>query len=528
MSERLVRRRLNGDNTLTGVLSESEVELQGLELNEVSTLCGRLLGEFRCLWTESLSYSADDSHSDQHVQDSLNGHVASLCTWALGGLAPFAGLSANRTEKWSSYCDTEKWIYHAVHLTNDTMRWKTDGLSSPFLGSFSEEIFHSDCYVQVTYILALANMWNKSPQNTTNMEVNLVAFASLEHVWFGYIKNQSNEDFFSPSVVHMSIDEAEQEHRLIVNRIETTAGYDDFACITYQNTITSKVDDSVHARALRKADFAALLWAVLFNNIVETYESALQRGEEPPQATEEQLCTMKKYVWNCFAALQKLTNDTILASHTTFLLSKLLVVDPVPPAPVHIRHANAFEALAAVLRLNPDNYLARQSLVELYLGIGENFLAHQHCLVLLEQLREQAEDSQDALVAIGAHSFAAELVDTGLNDVHQLHLRHDEGYDMLDLIPSVGDKIEVEWALDEELVRYTGTISLHPAGDKLCICYDDDTVPGQHCRRFESALHMVNINDPSDPYLERYYFDETGNNFAEVGQPEAETATPDV
>jgi hypothetical protein len=172
-------------------------------------------------------------------------------------------------------------------------------------------------------------------------------------------------------------------------------------------------------------------------------------------------------------------------------------------------YANEFEAFGAALKYNESNYVLRRCLVEALVDIGEHYLAHQHCLRLIEQLAPfVSEDCADAPAAIVAHDYAAELLDTVLAEIHRLHLRGDEGYERLDEIPGVGSRVDVEWAVGEELVLYSGVVQVHPDGRSFCIAYEDDEAPGQHRRRFENSLHLVNLNDPQDQYLERYFLPE--------------------
>ncbi len=357
-------------------------------------------------------------------------------------------------------------------------------------------------------MLSLAQRWNNSNLNSTQLQVKLVAYASLEHVWFGYIKTDAE-------VVQMTIDESEDvEGGLIVNRLETTAEYDDFALISHQNTLANEIEGSTLVGALSEGDFSFLIWAKLFHRMLEAYERVKECTsiDVNMHLSEENLATFNAYLWKGYSTLIGFPRSENLNIHAHFLLAKLLIAYPAVPADQKAEFSNEYLALAVVLRLNPAQYLARQCLVEAYLRIGENYLAHQHCLYLQEQLEmcsdPELETGTGAPLAITAHATAAELLDTGLADLHQLHLREEEGYERLDRIPSVGDKIYVEWALDDELVLYTGVIDVHPDGTSLCISYDDDTEHGQHRRRFENSLHLVNINDPTDTYLERYFMEE--------------------
>ena len=596
---RSVRRRLN-PNIVTDVTNDEVC----LPLDSVSILCGARLADY-CSGRRPAQYEIFQSNNrflsitsfQENFLKRIDSQINELYSWASQGLLPFTGLSAQRREKWNSYYDSEKWIYYATYLMSNILKWTTTGLNCSFLWNIDkEEQVPSDCYMQIAWMLTLAKRWNVCPMRRNLLPIQLVWFVSIEHWWFGYVTNINNES----KVVHMSFDEAPEDNRLIVNRLESSEDLNDFDCIAYQNTLLKEAPTEGAAMSVvSEQDLCCLLLSRYVGLLVAQYTQLQQLGEEalPVDSTgstdsttnTESITTANTINHATDVTITNNTADTTTNNTNTTTMnnsatntttsnssssSELLLflqreiweyieymrcsiqvthcIDAscswdignalakgVPPLPTsdttstttstasdaavdtknNQPYATKFAALAAAVALNPANYQARRALVEAYIDIGEHYLAHQHCLYLLEQLAPHiGEESYEAPIACTAHSYAVELVDTVLQEIHHLYERNEEGYEQLSSvdIPCVGSQVQVEWALDDELVLYPGVVSVHPDGRSLCIAYDDDECAGQHRRRFESSLHLVNINDPSDQYLEKYFLTESSDSSVEI------------
>jgi hypothetical protein len=305
----------------------------------------------------------------------------------------------------------------------------------------------------------------------------------------------------------MTFDESEQGGKLIANRLESTEEFDDFASILYHNTLLRSASVSKENREsvvpINSVEISFLLVAKLVESLAEEWSQLNQAAAEVMPARQ---ASLRAAIWQCLRFMRSLPvsdcMDATCAWSVGTVLRNGIEVDPEQPWP----YANEYEAYMAALRSNEDNYVIRRCLVEALVDIGEHYLAHQHCVRLIEQLAPYvSDDCADAPAAIVAHDYAAELRDTALADIHRLHLRGDEGYERVEEIPGVGSRVDVEWAVGEELVLYPGVVRVHPDGRSFCISYEDDEAPGQHRRRFENSLHLVNLNDPQDQYLERYF-----------------------
>lgn len=428
--------------------------------------------------------------------------LRTLGSWVDLGMPVFQGLSDGRRAKWDCYCSSERWVYYTVHLMNDILQWRNDD-RSVFLFSISlstEPLLETNCYEQITWIIALSDMWNTSEYNTTCMKVDLVAFVSLEHLWFGYQRDEPEGAVY----VHMTIDQGEVDSKLIVNRLECGEEFNDFECITYQNTLLEHfVDVNNKPPPLSASDLRCLILNHFVSALLTEYIKFVE--SHTPEEGSTIVETFRSHIWQCVAILHSYPTDTTMGTVVALQIGSILQAGLPPPADYNLPYSSEFEAFSSALAKNPVNYEARKCLVECYLDINEVYLAHQHCLVLVEQLPAYADAALEAPKAHTAFAYASELLSTTLHDIHALHQRGEEGYEQLDRIPTVGESVEVEWALDDELVRYTGTIELHPDRRSLCVSYADDTERGAHRRRFENALHLVNINDPQDQYLETYY-----------------------
>lgn len=462
-------------------------------------------------------YLSSADSSQNRTQEKMDGLFRSLVSWSDLGMPPYDGLSEGRKERWANYCCSERWVYYTVHLMNDVLRWRSDDKAAfLFIPHNAENIIGTNCYEQITFIMALAQFWNSRQNSESLLKVNLCSFCSLEHLWFGYLRSgQDGED----CVVHMIIDQAEADSRMIVNRLECGEDFNDFECIAYQNTLTQdNACENNKPAPLSDPDLRCMLLVHFVNALLEEYQEFVelhssQQGGEFSEDVTRDLQSFHSHIWQCVAMVHSWPTDTSMGTVVALLVGTILHAGIAPtsasadPDSTPLLYRSALQAFSCALEGNPANYEARRYLVECYLDIGEVFLAHQHCLVLVEQLSEYASAALEAPKAHIAFAYAAELISTTLQEIHGLHERGEEGYEQLDhRIPTIGDFIDVEWALDEELVRYRGKIDLHPDGRSLCISYADDTEPGTHRRRFENALHLVNINDAHDQYLETFYF----------------------
>ena len=186
MADRNVRRRLNPDSSLVAVFNDARIDLRQLDICELSSLCFKVMQEFEnVLQEEQVPLQSNDDNAETNELDLFDDILELLGSWVAGGMIPFPGVSAKRAERWSSYNVYEKWIFYAVHLMNKVMVWSDEG--SSFLNAQSRGVLCSDSYAHVTYILSLTKRWNESNFNSTQLQVKLVAYASLEHVWFGYV-----------------------------------------------------------------------------------------------------------------------------------------------------------------------------------------------------------------------------------------------------------------------------------------------------------------------------------------------------
>lgn len=512
--ERNVRRRVERElPPLPAAISNEDSSLLDLSWTCGAHLCA--LGTHLSNTESNSIYQATSNAPIHSVQNGANeimrAMLKDLGSWVDSHMPPYEGLSEGRRAKWEGYCTTERWVYYSVHLMNGVMRWRSDDKSVflflPELGDTTAPMFETNCYEQVTWIIALANMWNASEYNTTSFVVNLAMFTSLEHFWFGY---QRLSDLGATHYVHMSIDQSEDESRLIVNRLESSADFNDFECIAYQNTLLEAFEEADNKPApLSVADLRCLLLNHFSSALLAQYKehietNALEDGTVPDRITQD-LMLLQDQIWQRVVLLRRSPTDTTMGSVVALQIGSILQAGIAPSESISLPYSSELEAYSAALEKNPANYEARKCVVECYLDMGELYLAHQHCLVLVEQLSEYANAALEAPKAHVAYAFAAELVATTLQDIHVLHERAEEGYEQLYRIPTIGDSVEVEWALDDELVRYTGKIEMHPDFRSLCISYPDDTERGTHRRRFENALHLVNTNDPQDMYLETYY-----------------------
>jgi hypothetical protein len=474
----------------------------------VSIACGELLRQrsFQC------SNPTEDIQdgTPQAIELILDAQLSCLIDWFKGSQHPYDGISERRREKWTSYCFEEKWVYYATDVISRHVKWSTDDDSSCSFVRLPASGGHipSTCHVQITWIMSLAERWNATAASNDLAPINLVAFASVEHWWFGYQRGNAPDLV----TVQMTFDQSEQGGKLIANRLESTEEFDDFSSVLYHNTLLRSLSESEklgdYMVPLNSVDLSFLLAAKLVESFAEEWGRVNQATEE---LRPELQAALRAVIWQCWRFMRSLRVSDCIDATCAWSIAAVLrngvEVDVEQPWP----YANEFEAYKAALRSNEDNYVIRRCLVEALVDIGEHYLAHQHCLRLIEQLAPfVSEDCADAPAAIVAHDYAAELLDTTLAEIHRLHLREDEGYERVDEIPGVGSRVDVEWAVGEELVLYPGVVRVHPDSRSFCIAYEDDEAPGQHRRRFENSLHLVNLNDPQDQYLERYYLsDET-------------------
>jgi hypothetical protein len=493
--DRNVRRKLDRAlPTLSNLVATPAIDLQGVLL--------LFLASFRRHQRIHCSTSAHRVNGDAVLPFSLEcleRQTADLLAWCKGGMLAFPSLSENRREKWANYPPQEKWMYYATELLNDALCWADISATSIFVDDECPLPAPSTNRGQVVCLAALVQHWNWVAEKEGIVTVDLVVFASLELWWFGY-KNQRNGVAVT---VPMTFDESATGHRLIVNRLEHNEEVNDFESIVFHNTVLRNGDGTSAVPELALCDLSYLLAGELSHHLLHLI------CERKSEGTADEL-----WLNSVYADLREIVRfmhgqpaESLLGGVFAWTVG-CLIRDGVGPSPSDktFQYSSALEAFTAALQLNERNYRARQCLVECYVDIGEHYLAHQHCLRLVEDLAQHvAGDCSEAPIAVVAHDYAAELLDTVLLDIHQLHVRGEEGYERLDVIPGVGTRIDVEWALDDEIVLYRGTVQVQPDGRGLCVSYVDDTEPGQHQRRFESALHLVNINDPHDQYLESYF-----------------------
>lgn len=505
--DRNVRRRLNEHQSVLGRLCPA------IRIDDISFLCNTCLYGHRSEWDLCDLYT-----SNSIMSNFIQLQTEVLLEWVGNGMLVFDGLSQKRRDKWSQYCPQEKWLYYATELINLGFCWGLDSGTCCFLDLNSSLPMACSNPAHITVLVAMVQKWNSSPGIGDLIDIDLVIFASLELWWFGYKRVVDGEQV----VVQMTFDESEEGGRIIVNRLERTEECNDFESIMFHNTRLqddSDTSDASFLPALDVSDLRYLLVSKLVDLLLlEVREQQRAHASEAETATAtatatgtaRRLVALQEDVLHCVRFMRALPTpvsvDSTCAWEVGCLLRAGLKGTATEEGEEALPYTSALEAYEAALRWNAQNYLVRMSLVECYVEMGEHYLAHQHCLCLIEQLAPHVSgDFVEAPIAVSAHDYAAELVDTLLQDIHQLHLRGEEGYEKAEVIPGVGARVDVEWALDEDLVLYHGVVRVHPDGRSLCIAYADDVEPGQHRRRFESALHLVNINDPQDQYLENYF-----------------------
>lgn len=499
---RNVRRRLNEANSVLSSLSEE------LSVMEVSQMCSRCVTHHR-QDTEDIPVSPGYPHSV--LQAFLDRQIVCLIQWGKDDMQAFSNLSQKRREKWSAYPAQEKWMYYATELLNEGIRWSSDTNASSFVSNAGTLPLATSNHGHVTCLAILAQRWNSIAAVEGLEAIEIVIFASLELWWFGYKHRVDDE----PVTVHMTFDETETGGRLVVNRLERSEEVNDFDSIVFHNTLLGGVDSG--RGDLSELDIDRLSYLL----VVELVQELLQEQKRHSDSGVSEGYTVTALttdLWHCVQYLHSFHSIPALKSLYMSTVGCVLRTGLQPPPGLTIPLDSALAAFTAALRLNENNYLVRRQLIECYLDIGEQYLAHQHCLHLLEQLAPG--ECVEAPIAVVTHDFAAELLDTTLQDVHQLHLRGEEGYERLVTIPGVGSRVEVEWLLDDQLVLYPGVVAVHPDKRSLCVSYADDVEPGQHRRRFENALHLVNINDPLDQYLENYFLTDGAQDTVEAAEDE--------